>query len=168
MLGAGAGTGFGAGGFFGAAAFGAAAFGAAAFGAAAFGAAFAFGFAFLADFLAAVFFFATTRFFLRAGAAFTRFFAFLVFDFAFFAFFAMIASRSLPLRIRSPTLPSVTSPTRRLLLPPRWKPASRQTLRARGLRSPSPPARLCERPGSPCPQRSASYSRYYRQRSRRA
>jgi hypothetical protein len=105
MLGAGAGTGFGAGGFFGAAAFGAAAFGAAAFGAAAFGAAafraaFAFGFAFLADFLAALFFFATTRFFLRAGAAFTRFFAFLVFDFAFFAFFAMIASRSLRLRIR--------------------------------------------------------------------
>jgi hypothetical protein len=100
MLGAGAGTGFGAGGFFGAAAFGAAAFGAAAFGAAAFRAAFAFGFAFLADFLAALFFFATTRFFLRAGAAFTRFFAFLVFDFAFFAFFAMIASRSLRLRIR--------------------------------------------------------------------
>src|SRR6185312_14272711 len=105
MLGAGAGTGLGAGGFFGAAAFGAAAFGAAAFGAAAFGAAafraaFAFGFAFLADFLAALFFFATTRFFLRAGAAFTRFFAFLVFDFAFFAFFAMIASRSLRLRIR--------------------------------------------------------------------
>ncbi len=99
MVGAGAGTGLGAGGFFGAAAFGAAAFGAAAFGAAfAFG--FAFGFAFLADFLAALFFFATTRFFLRAGAAFTRFFAFLVFDFAFFAFFAMIASRSLRLRIR--------------------------------------------------------------------
>ena len=99
MLGAGAGTGLGAGGFFGAAAFGAAAFGAAAFRAAfAFG--FAFGFAFLADFLAALFFFATTRFFLRAGAAFTRFFAFLVFDFAFFAFFAMIASRSLRLRIR--------------------------------------------------------------------
>ena len=96
MLGAGAGTGagFGAGGFFGAAAFGAAAFGAAAF-----GAALAFGFVFLADFLAALFF-ATTRFFLRAGAAFTRFFAFLVFDFAFFAFFAMIASRSLRLRIR--------------------------------------------------------------------
>jgi len=85
MLGAGAGTGLGAGGFFGAAAF---------------RAAFAFGFAFLADFLAALFFFATTRFFLRAGAAFTRFFAFLVFDFAFFAFFAMIASRSLRLRIR--------------------------------------------------------------------
>jgi hypothetical protein len=103
MLGAGAGTGLGAGGLFGAAAFGAAAFGAAAFGAAAFGAAAfraAFGFAFLADFLAALFFFATTRFFLRAGAAFTRFFAFLVFDFAFFAFFAMIASRSLRLRIR--------------------------------------------------------------------
>lgn len=100
MLGAGAGTGLGAGGFFGAAALGAAAFGAAAFGAAAFRAAFAFGFAFLADFLAALFFFATTRFFLRAGAAFTRFFAFLVFDFAFFAFFAMIASRSLRLRIR--------------------------------------------------------------------
>src|SRR3954464_7561209 len=144
MVGAGAGTGLGAGGFFGAAAFGAAAFGAAAFGAAAFGAAFAFGFAFfadfLADFLAALFFFARTRFFLRAGAAFTRFFAFLVFDFAFFAFFAMIASRSLRLRIRSPTLLSVTSPIRRLLLPPRWKPASRQTLRARGLRSPSPPA----------------------------
>ena len=96
MLGAGAGTGLGAGGFFGAAALGAAAFGAAAFGAAAFRAAFAFGFAFLA----ALFFFATTRFFLRAGAAFTRFFAFLVFDFAFFAFFAMIASRSLRLRIR--------------------------------------------------------------------
>ena len=95
MLGAGAGTGLGAGGFFGAAAFGAAAFGAAAF-----RAAFAFGFAFLADVLAALFFFATTRFFLRAGAAFTRFFAFLVFDFAFFAFFAMIASRSLRLRIR--------------------------------------------------------------------
>ena len=95
MLGAGAGTGLGDGGFFGAAAFGAAAFGAAAF-----RAAFAFGFAFLADFLAALFFFATTRFFLRAGAAFTRFFAFLVFDFAFFAFFAMIASRSLRLRIR--------------------------------------------------------------------
>ena len=93
MVGAGAGTGLGAGGFFGAAAFGAAAFGAAAFRA-------AFGFAFLADFLAALFFFATTRFFLRAGAAFTRFFAFLVFDFAFFAFFAMIASRSLRLRIR--------------------------------------------------------------------
>jgi hypothetical protein len=100
MLGAGAGTGLGAGGFFGAAALGAAAFGAAAFGAAAFRAAFAFGFAFLADFLAALFFFATTRFFLRAGAAFTRFFAFLVFDFAFFAFFAMIASRSLRFRIR--------------------------------------------------------------------
>ena len=104
MLGAGAGAGLGAGGFFGAAAFGAAAFGAAAFGGAAFRAAFAFGFAFLADFLAdflaALFFFATTRFFLRAGAAFTRFFAFLVFDFAFFAFFAMIASRSLRLRIR--------------------------------------------------------------------
>src|SRR4051795_2512247 len=100
MLGAGAGAGLGAGGFFGAAAFGAAAFGAAAFGGAAFPAAFAFGFAFLADFLAALFFFATTRFFLRAGAAFTRFFAFLVFDFAFFAFFAMIASRSLRLRIR--------------------------------------------------------------------
>ena len=100
MLGAGAGTGLGAGGFLGAAAFGAAAFGAAAFGAAAFRAAFAFGFDFLADFLAALFFFATTRFFLRAGAAFTRFFAFLVFDFAFFAFFAMIASRSLRLRIR--------------------------------------------------------------------
>ena len=96
MLGAGAGTGLGAGGFFGAAAFRPAAFGAAAFGAAAFRAAFAF----LADFLAALFFFATTRFFLRAGAAFTRFFAFLVFDFAFFAFFAMIASRSLRLRIR--------------------------------------------------------------------
>src|SRR6476660_107252 len=95
MLGAGAGTGLSAGGFFGAAAFGAAAFGAAAF-----RAAFAFGFAFLADFLAALFFFATTRFFLRAGAAFTRFFAFLVFAFAFFAFFAMIASRSLRLRIR--------------------------------------------------------------------
>ena len=93
MLGAGAGAGRGAGGFFGAAAFGAAAFGAAAFRA-------AFGFAFLADFLAALFFFATTRFFLRAGAAFTRFFAFLAFDFAFFAFFAMIASRSLRLRIR--------------------------------------------------------------------
>ena len=91
MLGAGAGTGagFGAGGFLGAAAFGAAAFGAAAF-----GAALAFVFVFLADFLAALFF-AATRFFLGAGAAFTRFFAFLVFDFAFFAFFAMIASRSL-------------------------------------------------------------------------
>ena len=101
MLGAGAGTGagFGAGGFLGAAGFGAAGFGAAALGAAAFGAALAFGFVFLADFLAALFF-ATTRFFLRAGAAFTRFFAFLVFDFAFFAFFAMIASRSLRLRIR--------------------------------------------------------------------
>ena len=97
MLGAGAGTGLGAGGFFGAAALGAAAFGAAAFGAAAFRAAFAFGFAFLADFLAALFFFATTRFFLRAGAAFTRFFAFLVFD---LPSFAMIASRSLRLRIR--------------------------------------------------------------------
>jgi hypothetical protein len=88
MLGAGAGAGFGAGGFFAAAAF---------FGAAALGAALAF--AFLADFFGALFF-ATTRFFLRAGAAFTRFFAFLVFDFAFFAFFAMIASRSLRLRIR--------------------------------------------------------------------
>jgi hypothetical protein len=96
MLGAGAGTGagFGAGGFLGAAGFGAEALGAAVF-----GAALAFGFVFLADFLAALFF-ATTRFFLRAGAAFTRFFAFLVFDFAFFAFFAMIASRSLRLRIR--------------------------------------------------------------------
>ena len=93
MLGAGAGTGagFGAGGFLGAAGFGAEALGAAVF-----GAALAFGFVFLADFLAALFF-ATTRFFLRAGAA---FFAFLVFDFAFFAFFAMIASRSLRLRIR--------------------------------------------------------------------
>src|SRR6267142_703740 len=91
MLGAGAGTGagFGAGGFLGTAAFGAAGF----------GAALAFGCIFLADFLAALFF-AATRFFLRAGAAFTRFFAFLVFDFAFFAFFAMIASRSLRLRIR--------------------------------------------------------------------
>ena len=88
MLGAGAGAGFGAGGFFAAAAF---------FGAAALGAALAF--AFLADFFGALFF-ATTRFFLRAGAAFTRFFVFLVFDFAFFAFFAMIASRSLRLRIR--------------------------------------------------------------------
>lgn len=88
MLGAGAGAGFGAGGFFTAAAF---------FGAAALGAALAF--AFLADFFGALFF-ATTRFFLRAGAAFTRFFVFLVFDFAFFAFFAMIASRSLRLRIR--------------------------------------------------------------------
>ena len=93
MLGAGAGAGRGAGGFFGAAAF-------AAFGAAAFRADFDFGFTFLADFLAALFFFATTRFFLRAGAAFTRFFVFLAFDFAFFAFFAMIASRSLRLRIR--------------------------------------------------------------------
>ena len=88
MLGAGAGAGFGAGGFFTAAAF---------FGAAALGAALAF--AFLADFFGALFF-ATTRFFLRAGAAFTRFFVFLVFDFAFFAFFAMIASRSLRLRVR--------------------------------------------------------------------
>ena len=88
MLGAGAGAGFGAGGFFAAAAF---------FGAAAFGAALAF--AFLADFFGALFF-AATRFFLRAGAAFTRFFVFLVFDFAFFAFFAMIASRSLRLRVR--------------------------------------------------------------------
>lgn len=88
MLGAGAGAGFGAGGFFTAAAF---------FGAAALGAALAF--AFLADFFGALFF-ATTRFFLRAGAALTRFFAFLVFDFAFFAFFAMIASRSLRLRVR--------------------------------------------------------------------
>jgi hypothetical protein len=88
MLGAGAGAGFGAGGFFAAAAF---------FGAAALGAALAF--AFLADFFGALFF-ATTRFFLRAGAAFTRFFVFLVFDFAFFAFFAMIASRSLRLRVR--------------------------------------------------------------------
>lgn len=88
MLGAGAGAGFGAGGFFAAAAF---------FGAAALGAALAF--AFLADFYGALFF-ATTRFFLRAGAAFTRFFVFLVFDFAFFAFFAMIASRSLRLRVR--------------------------------------------------------------------
>ena len=96
MLGAGAetGAGFGAGGFLGAAGFGAEALGAAAF-----GAALAFGFVFLADFLGALFF-AATRFFLRAGAAFTRFFAFLVFDFAFFAFFAMIASRSLRLRIR--------------------------------------------------------------------
>ena len=88
MLGAGAGAGFGAGGFFAAAAF---------FVAAALGAALAF--AFLADFFGALFF-ATTRFFLRAGAAFTRFFVFLVFDFAFFAFFAMIASRSLRLRVR--------------------------------------------------------------------
>jgi hypothetical protein len=88
MLGAGAGAGFGAGGFFAAAAF---------FGAAALGAALAF--AFLADFFGALFF-ATTRFFLRAGAAFTRFFVFLAFDFAFFAFFAMIASRSLRLRVR--------------------------------------------------------------------
>ena len=88
MLGAGAGAGFGAGGFFTAAAF---------FGAAALGA--ALDFAFLADFFGALFF-ATTRFFLRAGAAFTRFFVFLVFDFAFFAFFAMIASRSLRLRVR--------------------------------------------------------------------
>jgi len=88
MLGAGAGAGFGAGGFFAAAAF---------FGAAALGAALAF--AFLADFFGALFF-ATTRFFLRAGAAFTRFFVFLVFDFSFFAFFAMIASRSLRLRVR--------------------------------------------------------------------
>ena len=88
MLGAGAGAGFGAGGFFAAAAF---------FGAAALGAALAF--AFLADFFGALFF-ATTRFCLRAGAAFTRFFVFLVFDFAFFAFFAMIASRSLRLRVR--------------------------------------------------------------------
>ena len=88
MLGAGAGAGFGAGGFFAAAAF---------VGAAALGAALAF--AFLADFFGALFF-ATTRFFLRAGAAFTRFFVFLVFDFAFFAFFAMIASRSLRLRVR--------------------------------------------------------------------
>jgi hypothetical protein len=44
----------------------------------------AFGFAFLA-----ALFFATTRFFLRAGAAFLPAFRFLVFDFAFFAFFAM-------------------------------------------------------------------------------
>ena len=88
MLGAGAGAGFGAGGFFAAAAF---------VGAAALGAALAF--AFLADFFGALFF-ATTRFFLRAGAAFTRFFVFLAFDFAFFAFFAMIASRSLRLRVR--------------------------------------------------------------------
>ena len=88
MLGAGAGAGFGAGGFFAAAAF---------FGAAALGA--ALDFAFLADFFGALFF-ATTRFFLRAGAAFTRFFVFLAFDFAFFAFFAMIASRSLRLRVR--------------------------------------------------------------------
>lgn len=88
MLGAGAGAGFGAGGFFAAAAF---------FGAAALGAALAF--AVLADFFGALFF-ATTRFFLRAGAAFTRFFVFLAFDFAFFAFFAMIASRSLRLRVR--------------------------------------------------------------------
>ena len=88
MLGAGVGAGFGAGGFFAAAAF---------FGAAALGAALAF--AFLADFFGALFF-ATTRFFLRAGAAFTRFFVFLAFDFAFFAFFAMIASRSLRLRVR--------------------------------------------------------------------
>lgn len=88
MLGTGAGAGFGAGGFFAAAAF---------FGAAALGA--ALDFAFLADFFGALFF-ATTRFFLRAGAAFTRFFVFLAFDFAFFAFFAMIASRSLRLRVR--------------------------------------------------------------------
>ena len=64
MLGAGAGTGagFGAGGFLGAAAFGAAGFGAAALGAAAFGAALAFGFIFLADFLAALFFARVARF----------------------------------------------------------------------------------------------------------
>jgi hypothetical protein len=44
----------------------------------------AFGLAFVA-----ALFFATTRFFLRAGAAFLPAFRFLVFDFAFFAFFAM-------------------------------------------------------------------------------
>jgi hypothetical protein len=56
----------------------------------------AFGFAFLA-----LLFFAATRFFLRAGAAFFPAFRFFVLDFAFFAFFAffaMIASRSLRLR----------------------------------------------------------------------
>ncbi len=47
-------------------------------------------FAFLAAGLRAALFFATTRFFLRAGAAFFARLAFFVFDFAFFAFFAMI------------------------------------------------------------------------------
>ncbi len=47
-------------------------------------------------------------------------------------------------------------------------PASRRALRVRGLRSPSRRARRCERPGSPCPQRSALCSRYCRRRSRRA
>jgi hypothetical protein len=50
-----------------------------------------------ADFFAPIFFavllFAPARLFLRAGAAFLAFFAF-VFDFDLFAFFAMIGSRS--------------------------------------------------------------------------
>jgi hypothetical protein len=60
---------------------------------------------------------------------------------------------------------TVTLPAR---LPPRWIPASRRAPRVRGLRSPSRSARRCGRPGSWCPQRSASCSRYCRQRSRRA
>ena len=62
---------------------------------------------------------------------------------------------------------TVTLPARRPL-PPRWIPASRRAPRVWGLRSPSRSARRCGRPGSLCPQRSASCSRGCRQRSRRA
>src|SRR5262249_40004284 len=112
----------------------------------------------------ALFLATTPFFFLRAGAAF--FLVFLVFDFAFFAFFAMIASRSLRLRFLDSTTPLSHRHrgglAHRVGHPPPCAP------RVRGLRSPSRSARRCGRPGSPCPQRSASCSRYCRQRSRRA
>src|SRR2546430_501516 len=130
---------------------------------AALGAALAFGFVFIffaALFFAALFFAATRFFFLRAGAAFFPAFRFLVFDFAFFAFFAI---DRLPIFAAS----LLTSPARRAL-PPRWTPVSRRAPRVRGLRSPSRSTRRCGPPGSRCPQRSASCSRYCRRRSRRA
>src|SRR5690349_9407919 len=119
------------------------------------GAAFALRFAFFG-----ALFFAAARFFLRAGAAFLPAFRFLVFDFDFFAFLAI---DRLPIFAAS----LLTSPARRALSP-RWTPVSRRAPRVRGLRSPSRSTRPCGPPGSRCPQRSASCSRYCRRRSRRA
>jgi hypothetical protein len=98
--GGGGAAGLGAGGAAGLGAAGAAAFGLAALR--------AFGFAFLAAFLA------TTRFFLRAGAVFLAFLAFLAFDFLVFdfAFFAMIVLPIVATRI--PVTGSFRRPASRL------------------------------------------------------
>ena len=107
--------------------------------------------------LAAALFFAATRFFLRAGAAFSPF-SLLRLRLCLLRFFAMIdlpiVAAQIPVRIAVAPCRTVTSPPRRPL-PPRRKPVSRPRPPAPVRRSPSRSARPYGRPGWRCPRRSA-------------